>query len=101
MDINQTSTKPEVEFQVGAVRVRVWPDATNPRDYNKHIVTIERTSTGRSGVYECTGVLNVSQITQAILALKKVHDYLERRRAAPEGAGELHSAAHQLPERTP
>ena len=63
---------PEVRFCVGEVRVTLWPGTNTSED---QLITIDRKEDERS----YTDVLFVRDITAAILGLKKVAQYVQRK----------------------
>lgn len=76
--MNGMSTKPEMEFKVGAVRAAVWVNARtgyDGRGFNSHKVIIDRTYKDNDG-FKSTGSLDINDIPKAILALKRAYEWI-------------------------
>lgn len=73
-------SKPEVQFRVGPIRVTIWtnpqppPERDLPQDTRR--VTIEHDS----HPHATAATLGACDIPQAVLALRKAHDYLKNTR---------------------
>ena len=77
--MNGISTKPEVEFKIGAVRAAIWANprhTNNGKLFNSHKVLLERFYKDGQGNFQSTSSLDTNDIPKAILALKKAYEYL-------------------------
>jgi len=77
--MNGTSTRPEKEFRVGAVRAAIW---ANPRrtaggqSFESHRIQLERTYKDSQGNFKTTQSLEANDIPKAIVALQRSFEYL-------------------------
>ena len=94
-------SKPEVQFRVGPIRVTIWtnplpqPGKDLPQDTRR--VTIEHDSHPRA----TAATLGACDIPQAMLALRKAHDYLQNTRGKSITAAAFLTAEPPAPERVP
>ena len=78
--MSDIQSKPEVQFRVGPIRVTIWtnplpqPGKDLPQDTRR--VTIEHDSHPQA----TAATLGACDIPQAVLALRKAHDYLKNTR---------------------
>lgn len=91
----------EVQFRVGEVRAAIWhnPNDNNTNAESYRVTTERQRHTGRNEEY--VPVLTGGDITKAIIALKKAHQYIQRRGKEPADAGILKSATLHTPHRLP
>jgi len=79
--MNGTSTRPEKEFRVGAIRAAIW---ANPRrtaggqSFDSHRIQLERTYKDSQGNFKTTQSLEANDIPKAIVALQKSYEFLFR-----------------------
>jgi len=77
--MNGTSTRPEKEFRVGAVRAAIW---ANPRrtaggqSFDSHRIQLERTYKDSQGNFKTTQSLEANDIPKAIVALQRSFEYI-------------------------
>lgn len=94
-------SKPEVQFRVGPIRVTIWtnpqppPDRDLPQDTRR--VTIEHDSHPQA----TAATLGACDIPQAVLALRKAHDYLQNTRGKQTASAAFETAEAAAPERLP
>ena len=84
--MNGISTRPEMEFKVGAVRASIWSNPRHTRDgqiFQSHKVIVERTYKDMHGNFKSTGGLELNDIPKAILALKKAYEWLTVKKPEP------------------
>jgi hypothetical protein len=90
--MNGTSTRPEKEFRVGAVRAAIW---SNPRrtaggqSFDSHRIQLERTYKDSQGNFKTTQSLEANDIPKAIVALQKSYEYLLFRAVERESGTEM------------
>lgn len=82
----EISMHPEVTFRVGRVRTSLWRKPTQTKKEECAFwITLSRAQTGLPARNADEEALDATEIPQAILALKKAHDYMRRRpTTAPE-----------------
>jgi hypothetical protein len=75
----EISGEPEVSFRVGIARASLWRRQIQAEgEKSEYWVTLDRAGT-RSELRGEGELLHGQDIPQAILALKKAHDYIKRR----------------------
>lgn len=93
--MNAIAGHPEKTFIVGQVRVALWKNEDDTLS-----LTVERNRPDILNKPNWTPLLDQADTTKAILALKKVHDYLQSSEALDWD--EQEAASHvQAPERIP
>jgi len=97
----EISLEPEVTFRVGRIRASLWRKHIMDlgTDESPYWVTLSRSRTAPSIKADTSEALDANDIPQAILALKKAHDYIKKRIQEPPQEGFL--GADQLINRIP
>lgn len=92
-----SSIGPYRSFVVGLVRVALWEDFDEGRP---NAVTVERSRPGLHNQPNYSPILELRDISKAILALKQAYDFLEHANTLDPDDDESISS-HTIPERIP
>lgn len=78
---NNTPTKPEIVFKVGAVRASIFRNTvvTNGREVPLAKVVLEVRYKDKHGQWQGTNSLSLNEVPKAILALNQAYAYLASR----------------------